>query len=345
MKKINFFKKIWYSITKFEKYPEMALEGVKEAIKYLMILTVILTLFISTRSFKKSKETIQDLSNYIQENIPEFSYENGQLSMEMEDTIIIDNIEDEDISRVVINTIHENEEQKEQIKEDNLKEGEITVIFFKDEVILETKDSENQTSSQKYTYSNFIASYTSENIEKFNKEEFIQILSSKAMYSYYFNYALTTFIALYIVNVICVLIYSLEIAILGWITALVTRIKIKWSAIYSMSIYSLTLSTILYIIYAIINYFTDFKITYFQFAYIAIAYIYLVAVIFILKDDIIRKMQEVEQIKKEQENVRREIKEEKTKTKEEKKEKKEKKKSKEKDENKDEGEEPQGSEV
>ena len=33
---INFFKKVWYSITKFEKYPEMATEGFGKAVKYLM---------------------------------------------------------------------------------------------------------------------------------------------------------------------------------------------------------------------------------------------------------------------------------------------------------------------
>ena len=32
---INFFKKVWYSITKFEKYPEMATEGLGRALKYL----------------------------------------------------------------------------------------------------------------------------------------------------------------------------------------------------------------------------------------------------------------------------------------------------------------------
>ena len=30
--KINFFKKVWYSITKFEQYPTMAMEGLKRAI-------------------------------------------------------------------------------------------------------------------------------------------------------------------------------------------------------------------------------------------------------------------------------------------------------------------------
>ena len=75
-----------------------------------------------------------------------------------------------------------------------------------------------------------------------------------------------------------------------------------------MAVYSFTLPMILEIIYIIINYFTDFKIKYFQVAYTTIAFIYLAAAIFILKDDFIKKMQEVLRIKQEQKNVREEIK-------------------------------------
>ena len=39
--KLNFFKKIWYSITKFEKYPELAALGVKKALIYFTELIVI----------------------------------------------------------------------------------------------------------------------------------------------------------------------------------------------------------------------------------------------------------------------------------------------------------------
>ena len=38
---IGFFKKIWLSITKFERYPEMAAEGVGRAISYLAKLMLI----------------------------------------------------------------------------------------------------------------------------------------------------------------------------------------------------------------------------------------------------------------------------------------------------------------
>ena len=46
IEKISFFKKVWYSITKFEQYPNMAMEGLKRAIKYLAILTAILALWV-----------------------------------------------------------------------------------------------------------------------------------------------------------------------------------------------------------------------------------------------------------------------------------------------------------
>ena len=43
VKNINFFKKIWYSITKFEQYPAMAAEGIKTSKRYLLILITLVT--------------------------------------------------------------------------------------------------------------------------------------------------------------------------------------------------------------------------------------------------------------------------------------------------------------
>ena len=45
---MNFFKRFWYSITKFEKYPEMAETGTKKAIKYFTILMIIFTIIVTT---------------------------------------------------------------------------------------------------------------------------------------------------------------------------------------------------------------------------------------------------------------------------------------------------------
>ena len=146
------------------------------------------------------------------------------------------------------------------------------------------------------------------------------------------------YIYLLLINIIYALAVSLEIAIFGWITATLAKIRMKFSAIYSMAIHSLTLSMILNICYIIVNYFINFKIRYFETAYVVIAYIYIAATIFILKDDLIKRMQEVERIRQEQKKVKEEIKEQEEPKEDEKEEKK-------KEKDKEDGDEPQGSEA
>ena len=47
--KMGFFKKVWYSIIKTEKYPDMAAEGVKKAGEYLIKIVAIVALIMSER--------------------------------------------------------------------------------------------------------------------------------------------------------------------------------------------------------------------------------------------------------------------------------------------------------
>ena len=308
VKNINFFKKVKYSITKFEEYPLMAAEGLKRAIKYLIILTAIVTFFIMIGSLIQLRTLIIDFSDYVQNNIPEFTYKDGNLSMQSEEQITIEDIGYTGIDKVIINTNLETDEQKNQIENEDLIEGN-TIFFFDDEIILKSKSETDQVLRQSYFYSDFITNYTGEAINEFNKNEFVKYLTSENMSKFYLQFGATMFVYLLIVNVMVALLDSLEIAILGWITTIIARIKMKFVAIYNMAVYSLTLPMILNILYVVVNYFTDFTITYFQVGYITIAYIYLAATIFILKDDVIKKMQEVEQIKQEQLKVREEIKE------------------------------------
>ena len=344
VKNINFFKKIWYSITKFEQYPVMAAEGIKTATRYLLILITLVTVAAMGGSLLQTNKLMKDLAQYIQENIPEFSYNDGKLDMNTEEPIVINDIQYEGIDRIVIDPTADTAEQKEKDKTENSMEG-IIVFLFKDEIVLVGKTSESdKTAEQVYTYSNFIQSYTGTDIQSFNKTDFTNYLTSERMIPFYTRYGLSIFIYLLIMNVIYALLDAFEIAILGWITGLLAKIKIKFSALYSMAAYALTLPIFLNIIYIIINYFTTFSIKYFQVAYIAIAYIYLAATIFILKDDLIRKMQEVERIREEQKNVKEEIKEQ-EKKKEEPEEKKQEDDEKKEQKEDDEGEEPQGSEA
>ena len=336
---INFFKKVWYSITKFEQYPAMATEGLPRAIKYLVTLTIVVTIVAMIGSLLQMNKLVNSLAQYIEQNIPDFTVTDGKVNMEIERPIIIENVQYDSIDKIIVNPLAETDEQKEQSEKEETIAG-TTIFFFKDKIILKSKIDDEQTARQEYTYSEFVASYTGENISNFNKTELIEYLTSQKMAQFYIRYGLSIFVYILLINIIYALLDTLEIAVLGWFTSTLARIRIRFVAIFNMAVYSLTLPMILNILYMVINYFVTFRITYFQVAYITIAYIYLAATIFILKDDIIKKMQEVEKIKQEQKKVKEEIKEQ-----EEKKEEPKEKNENEKDKKEDDGEEPQGSEA
>ena len=86
----------------------------------------------------------------------------------------------------------------------------------------------------------------------------------------------------------------------------IINVKFKYKSIFNMSVYSLTLSIILYMIYIVINIFTGFTIKYFEIAYNAIAYIYIITAMLMIKSDLIKQQIEVGKILEEQKKTREE---------------------------------------
>lgn len=100
------------------------------------------------------------------------------------------------------------------------------------------------------------------------------------------------FISLFLTTLIDVL----TLSIFGLITGLMAKIKIKYKALFNMSIYAITLSVILRTIYLVIVYLTTFRIKYFDIMYIAISYISLAAAIFIIKSNLIKHQMQLMKI-------------------------------------------------
>ena len=98
----------------------------------------------------------------------------------------------------------------------------------------------------------------------------------------------------------------LLISVFGYLASLFTRIKMRYIALFNMSVYSITLSMLLNIIYVIINIFTRFNIEYFDVMYISVAVIYLFAAIFMIKADFIKKQQELIKISEVEKQVKKE---------------------------------------
>ena len=88
--KINFFKKLWYSITKPSKYDELRKLGVGKAIKYIFSIISILALILAIiTTFLKINEVFDAIS-YLEGKLPNFTFKDNKLELDNADASILD---------------------------------------------------------------------------------------------------------------------------------------------------------------------------------------------------------------------------------------------------------------
>ena len=338
--KKGFFKKVWYSIDKIEKYSELSAEGFGKAIKYLSILIVILSIISSIIIVYKTNLEIKDIAQYINEDLPELTYNDGTLQVDSEEVIIDDN---SSYGKVIIDTKTDSEEQINQyINQVSYEEN--AIIILRNKLILKEAGIQGTTD---YNYKELFGEM---GITEFNKQQLVDYLTSSNMMSLYLNLFLVLFIYVFIIYFINTLFYVIIISIVGYVATLSLKLKIRYVAVFNMAVYAITLPTILNMLYVIINAFFSYTISYFDIMYVLVASIYMIAAIFILKTEFNKKQGEVQKIVEIEKEVKEEI-EEKQKEENEKENKEEnkdtgKKDKKKKEETKDDntnGEEPEGS--
>lgn len=319
--KKGFFKKVWYSIVKIERYAEMATEGVGRALSYLSKLVIILAIIISVWITIETNNNIQKAIDYLENNFPEISYKEGTLQVESNEPIVIDN---EVINgKIIVDTNTDSEETINQYI-NTVNEYGSGIIVLKNRVILS-----NMTMAGTISY-NYKEAFDNINISEFNKKDIVEYSSSNNMITLYISIFATLFIYSYVWYLIKALWYVATISIFGYLVAWLLKIKMRYAPIFNMSIYAITLSIILNMIYIIINMFTNFTIEYFEVMYISVASIYLISAIFIIKSEFIKKQAELLKIAKAQEVIRKQMEQEKEE---------EKNKKEEKEQNKDTGKE------
>ena len=310
-KKLGFFKKVWYSIAKFEKYVEMSLEGTGKALKYLLQITTIFVLIIASLGILNANENLNGFIKNIEDNAPDFKYSEGQIILQNADESQIYTINDTNLNFgkmiVDLNTEDENiiAEYENTIKNDN-ETRNIGMILLKDKVIQVAKLAEGVEGETtiSMTYSEIVESvFGSSNVE-ITKSDLIQYLSGNGRTSILIVNFASLFIAYFIIYITSGLIYALVLGLIGFLSAKITKMKLTFVQLFSMSVYAFTLSNILNIVYFVVNYFAGITIKYFDIAYMAIAYVYLVAVIFMMKYDNFRKQES--QVKKEEKEENKE---------------------------------------
>lgn len=342
-KEVSFFKKLIMSIKDFEKYPELASKSWAKVLSYLAKLLAIFVIVASFASVYKLSKQVQSGLEYVKDVLPDFTFSNNELVIGQEEAIAYEN-KDKLLDTIIIDTKEINDETLSLYKE-KLQKASNGVVLLKDKALVKTGVTNGIV---EYTYSSISETYQ---INEFNKQQVLEYFSGTSLVLMYIGIFIMMSIYMFLLYFISIWLDIVLLGALGFFTALILRLHLRFSAMCKIAIHSLTLPILLNALVVLIETFTNFKVEYFQIMYIGIAYIYIITAILMIKSDVIKNQKELAKIIEEQEKVRQELErqkeEEETKKEEQKREKdKEEQRKKEKKEQEDEdknvGNEPQG---
>ena len=291
------YKKFWLSITKFERYPEMATEGVGRAFGYLIWLIFIFSIIFAIALIIKFADLAKKGIDFFDKNFNEISYSEGTLTLDT-----VNKSATTDWGNIVVNTEELSEEQLKQY-ENKKSYTDVEMVWLKEYVLLKYNNEVG-----KFYYKDILENLQIKQFDKatalsYLKEQF----NSPKIYIMYF---IVITIYLFISYFIATLLDAIMLSLFGMITTAFARIQIRYRALFNMAVYSITISTVLQLIYMIVKTFTGFNIKYFDLMYTAISFICLTAAIFMIKSDVIRQqielMKVIEIKKKEQEEEKQE---------------------------------------
>lgn len=296
--RISFFKKIKTSIFGLEDYQKLAAQKPTKTVGYLAILMLIFAFVLAIALTYRFNMTIGNIKQYIEAEISEINFENNTLSIttkeENSNSIIIEN-QDFLNGKLIVDTNDLTEEQINNYKND-IKGYTNGIIILKDKAIIKAS-----AVSTTILFSNMAEQY---NIVKLDKQEILNMLSNSTLY---IIFAISSIVYLFIIYFSTALVDALLYSLIGYITSVFSRIRLKYGAIYNIAVYSLTLPIILNLIYIIINLFTGYTIKYFDIMYLSITCIYIITAILMIKSDIIRKQIELSRVISEQEKIKQEM--------------------------------------
>lgn len=295
------YKKFWYSITKFERYPEMATEGVGRAFGYIAWLVFMFSIILAIAFVIKFTGFAKKGIDFLDKYFNQLSYSEGVLTIDA-----VDKSATTDFGNVIVNT-EELSKEKQQEYENKKNYADIEMIWLKEYVIVKYDQEVGKIYYKDILDNLGIKSFDKSTIVNYLKEQ----MNSPKTYVIYFV-ALTIY--LFISYFIAILIDILILSLFGLITSAFARIQIRYRALFNMAVYSVTISTTLQLIYIIVKTFTGFNIKYFDLMHTAISFICLTAAIFMIKSDVIRQqieLMKVIEIKKQEQEQEQENKEEK----------------------------------
>lgn len=297
---IPFYKKVLISIKDFEKYEMFAKENVGQAVIYLLKIMAIFSVLITVLSVCTFSKNLNNVMQKFDENVDSLSYTEGSVIINDNEKTEINDFDDS-IGKVIIDTSELSDEQLQQYKNEINERGTGAIILRDKVIVINQKISALAESD----YETMLKTYSIESLDK----QTILDYYNKNYVSIYIAITLLMFAYMFAIYTINVLIDCLMLAVLAFFTSKIVRLKMKFSALFNISVHALTLPLVLNMLYVLLNYFTGITIKYFQVMYTTIAYIYIITAILMIKSDYIKNQMEVQKIVSEQEKIKEEIKE------------------------------------
>lgn len=292
----SFFKKLKYSIFNFEKYPEMAACPLSKVIKYLLQIIAIFTLVVTLLFMYNISKNFNNGIEYFKSEIPDLKIEDNQLYVESENKITI---EDNNIfDLIIINTNDISADEIESYKLD-IEKYDTGIIFLKDKLILNMG-----TGNIEYLYKEIAQMY---NIGDMTKQDILNYFTGSNLVMIFIAIFAMSFLWLFISYLTSTFLDIIILGLLGYLTAILIRLRLKFVAMIKIAVHALTLPLILNLCYIIIQTLFGYQIKYFEIMYIGISYIYIITAILMIKSDLIKRGQELSKIVEEQQRVKEEI--------------------------------------
>ncbi|MCI9087716.1 MAG: DUF1189 domain-containing protein [Clostridia bacterium] len=301
--KISFWKKIKISIFGLEEYQKLAVQKVGSSIGYLAKLMLIFVFLISLVITWNFGKVVNQVSSYIENEIAEIHFAEDTLIVKSKDenaeAIVVEDTELLN-GKIIIDTGELNEEQVTKYEE-AVKGYSNGVIILKDKMIFKTGITAMSTT---IPYQEIAQRY---HIVKLDKQDITEALSGTMIWTVYIAFFITMAIYLFIIYFSTVLVDALLYSVLGYITGIFSRLRLKYSATYNIAVHALTLPIILNLGYMIVNQITGYTIQYFDIMYMAITCIYIITSILMIKSDMIKQQMELSKIISEQEKIKQEL--------------------------------------
>lgn len=300
-KENSFISKFINSIKNFEKYPEMASKRFSEVFKYIIELIGIFTVIVTIISVCEVSKELKSGIEYFKNEIPNLKFSENKLEVDSEETIRIEN-NNNILDLIIINTNDITEEEFESYKKD-IEKYSTGAIFLKDKLVVNIGSG-----TVEYLYENLTNIY---HIGNMDKQTILNYFSGINLIMLYVGIFIISYIYLFMAYITSILFDSLILGTIGYITALVLRLRIRFIAMIKIAIHSLTLPIILNLLYIIMQTIFNFEIKYFEVMYITISYIYIITAILMIKSDLIKRGQDLAKIIEEEKRIKEQLEREK----------------------------------